>query len=80
MIELKEPFALDMRSKIVTVGDSILFIHHDKESNEYKEYDREVVDIRFNDGKSEVKVLGLHGGWKREFYKLGDDTKYGIDY
>lgn len=69
---LKEPFVLDERKKIVVVGDWVLFVEKGKLST------RKVWGIRLNEGKGEVKVFGSNGGWKREFFKLGDDTKYGF--
>lgn len=72
-ILFKEPFVLDERSKIVVVGDTVLFVENGVVST------RKVWGVRMHDGKGEVKVLGSNGGWKREFFKLGDDTKYGIN-
>lgn len=65
MPELKEPFALDERGSIVTVGNEVLYL------NENKPCCRKVWGIRCKEGNWEVKVMGENGGWKRTFYKLG---------
>lgn len=66
MPELNQVFALDERSKVVVVGDFILYLENNKLNY------RKVWDIRCVDGNWEVKVMGENGGWKKNFFKLAD--------
>lgn len=66
-LELKDPFVLDERLKVTTIGDEVLFL---EEGNIYI---RQVWGARVKDGVYEVKVLGANGGWKRGFYKLASE-------
>lgn len=64
---ITKPFALDVRGKVVCIGDFIIYYS----SNNLNV--RKVWDIRIKNGNYEVKVCGSDGGWKCNFYKLASE-------
>lgn len=64
---ITKPFVLDVRGKVVCVGDFIIYSQFNKLNV------RKVWEIRIKNGRYEVKVCGADGGWKTGFYKLAND-------
>jgi hypothetical protein len=75
MEENKTPFVLDNINNETRVGDKVVFLSVNRDT----EFGEKVVmsvalvlDIRVEEGNYEANVAGPYGGWKRGFYKVLD--------